>query len=242
MQNVSFRYTRWMNWRHKRAGHLFQGRYKAVLIDADSYLLELVRYIHLNPVRAKMASTPEEYRWSSHRAYLKKESISWLTTDCVLSIFCEKENLARRRYQQFLQEAVDDTIKPDFQHGTIEGRILGDDSFAEEALRKSGEPLIVKVSVDDVLAVVGEHYKLTTTDMAALGRGRRMAEARAVAALIVRETPSLSLSELSKRLNRDLSTLSWGARRIVARAQKAEELAAIVEFLIGQLQNSTRQA
>jgi hypothetical protein len=54
MQNLSFRYTRWINWQTKRTGHLFQGRYKAVLVDSDSYLLELVRYIHLNPVRAGM--------------------------------------------------------------------------------------------------------------------------------------------------------------------------------------------
>ena len=56
MQNLSFRYTRWLNWREQRTGHLFQGRYKAVLVDGDSYLLELVRYIHLNPVRAGMVT------------------------------------------------------------------------------------------------------------------------------------------------------------------------------------------
>ncbi|MDT8445224.1 MAG: transposase, partial [Desulfuromonadales bacterium] len=54
IQNLSFRYTRWVNWRQKRIGHLFQGRHKAILVDADSYLLELVAYIHLNPVRAGM--------------------------------------------------------------------------------------------------------------------------------------------------------------------------------------------
>jgi putative transposase len=242
MQNLSFRYTRSMNWRHKRTGHLFQGRYRAVLIDADSYLLQLIRYIHLNPVRARLAATPEEYRWTSHGAYLGKESIPWLTTDWALSMFSEKEGLARRRYQQFLHEAAYDAIKPEFRLGNIEGRILGDDSFAEEALRKSGEPLMVRSSVDDVLAVVSAHYGMTVKDMAASGKGRREAEARAMAALIVRETPGLSLSELSKRVNRDLSALSWGAKRITARMGKDKQLAATVRKLLSRKQHSISQA
>jgi len=69
IQNISFRYTRYINGRMKRIGHLFQGRYKAILIDADSYLLELVRYIHNNPLRVGLAQAPEQYQWSSHQAY-----------------------------------------------------------------------------------------------------------------------------------------------------------------------------
>jgi len=61
MQNLSFRYTRWMNWRQKRSGHLFQGRYKAVLVDADPYLEKLIRYVHLNPVRSGIVKEPEDY-------------------------------------------------------------------------------------------------------------------------------------------------------------------------------------
>ena len=70
LQNLSFRYTRWVNWRQGKTGHLFQGRYKAVLIDADTYLQELTRYIHLNPVRAGMVRETYKYPWSSYRAYL----------------------------------------------------------------------------------------------------------------------------------------------------------------------------
>jgi len=68
MQNISFRYTRWMNRRHHRIGHLFQGRFRVILCDADAYLLELVRYIHLNPVRAGLVEAPDGYSWSGHRA------------------------------------------------------------------------------------------------------------------------------------------------------------------------------
>jgi REP element-mobilizing transposase RayT len=83
IQNLAFRYTRWGNWRQSRTGHLFQGRYKAVLVDADTYLLELTRYIHLNPVRSGIVRIPEDYPWSGHRAYLGLETIPWLTTEWV---------------------------------------------------------------------------------------------------------------------------------------------------------------
>ncbi len=85
MQNLGFRYTQFINRRHNRKGHLFQGRYKALLIDVDSYLIELVRYLHLNPVRAGMVEYPETYPWSSHQAYPGRQSIFWLTTRWVLS-------------------------------------------------------------------------------------------------------------------------------------------------------------
>jgi REP element-mobilizing transposase RayT len=87
MQNLSQRYTVWMNRQQGRTGHLFQGRYKAILLDADAYLLELLRYIHLNPVRAGIMKLPEGYAWSSHRAYLGQEKIPWLTTDWTLAQF-----------------------------------------------------------------------------------------------------------------------------------------------------------
>ena len=84
-QNLSFRYTRWVYQSRKRIGHLFQGCYKTILVDADSYLLELVRYIHLNPCPVRMVKDPKEYSWSGHRANLGEEQLPWLTTDWILS-------------------------------------------------------------------------------------------------------------------------------------------------------------
>ncbi len=80
---------------------MFPWRYKAILIDADSYLLELVRYIHNNPIRAGLVLGPDQYQWSSHKAYIDKEKVSWLTTDFVLSQFADNEKKARRLFQDF---------------------------------------------------------------------------------------------------------------------------------------------
>jgi putative transposase len=106
VQNVSFRYTRYRNAKEHRTGHLFQGRYKAIVIDAETYLLELIRYIHLNPVRAGIVADPADYRWSSHRAYLGKEVLPWLSTDWILSRYSPRKQSARRQYRNFIAEGI----------------------------------------------------------------------------------------------------------------------------------------
>ena len=94
IQNISFRYTRYINKKEKRIGHLFQGRYKALIVDADSYLLQLIRYIHLNPLRANMVDDLLDYPWSSHLAYLGQLRFSWLTTQVVYDRLMQKKNNA----------------------------------------------------------------------------------------------------------------------------------------------------
>src|SRR3990172_2466665 len=134
MQNLSFRYTRWINKRQKRIGHLFQGRYKAILVDRDSYLLELVRYIHLNPVRARLVRDPAAYRWSGHRAYLGREDIPWLTTDTVLSQLAHTASAARRRYVAFIEAGKGEGHRPEFHGGAEDTRVLGNDRFVEKVI------------------------------------------------------------------------------------------------------------
>lgn len=118
MQNLSFRYTHWINQHQKRFGHLFQGRYRALLVDKDSYLLELVRYIHLNPVRTGLVKHPADYPWSGHRAYLNLETIPWLSTDWVLSQLGGTARSARQRYERFVAEGVGLEQQSSFHRGS----------------------------------------------------------------------------------------------------------------------------
>ncbi len=122
MQNLSFRYTRWVNARQKRTGHLFQGRFKALLVDEDSYLLTLVRYTHLNPVRAGMVSDPIEYPWSSHAVYLGDEVLPWLESQATLSQFSEHLDLARKQYVEFISQGMNEAHQPEFHCGAIDTR------------------------------------------------------------------------------------------------------------------------
>ena len=88
MRHINGAYTTYFNVKRARSGHLFQGRYKAILVGIDEYAKALSRYIHLNPVRAKIVETPEEYAWSSYRSYIgKQKPAKWLYRDFILGYF-----------------------------------------------------------------------------------------------------------------------------------------------------------
>ncbi len=130
LQGINQSYTGWFNRRYETVGHLFQGRYKAILCDRDSYLLSLVKYIHLNPVRARLVKTSKEYLWSSHRFYLRASDKSIVDEDQVLRLFSEdKKTAARRLYGAFVGDGI--TVKKEDIYSTIDRRILGDEAFAE---------------------------------------------------------------------------------------------------------------
>lgn len=96
MQGIQFSYTQRYNRRHRMVGHLFRGRHKAILCDRDAYLLELVRYIHLNPARMKHPQDPWQYRWSSHRSYVGADSPVKIQTSAVLKQFASNMSAGRR--------------------------------------------------------------------------------------------------------------------------------------------------
>jgi putative transposase len=107
MRQVNGVYTQYVNRAHDRVGHLFQGRYASVLVDKDSHLLELCRYIVLNPVRAGLVETPGEYPWSSYRATVGEvRDAAWLDSNTVLIMFGGVPRTARARYRRFVAEGA----------------------------------------------------------------------------------------------------------------------------------------
>jgi putative transposase len=138
VQNLAFRYTRFFNWRHKTIGHLFQGRFKSVLVDSVSYLRELIRYIHLNPVRAKLVDNPTDYRWSSHRAYLMLEEYSWLSKEALLLRFGESLSEAITALNNFVLAGIGIEEEFHFEAGFSDG-ILGEDEFIKTMTMQSEE-------------------------------------------------------------------------------------------------------
>jgi hypothetical protein len=222
MQSLSLRYTKWINYTQARTGHVFQGRYKALLLDADTYLLELVRYVHLNPVRAGIATSPDEYLWSSHHGYLGHEIIPWLTTDWVLSLFSADIRQARSAYSTFVIDGIGEPRRAEFHSGTCEGRILGDDHFTDEAFNKADQRQEENYQLDDVISAVCRLYGVTIEQLQAPGKSRPLADARATATLLVLELPGLRLTELGKMLKRDNASLSRAGRRLAEKAHKDE--------------------
>jgi len=107
MRQLNGIYTQSMNRRHGRVGHVFQGRYKAVLVEKDSYLLELSRYVVLNPVRARMVKDVAKWRWSSYSAMTMKEvAPEWLQTDWILGQFGRQRKRAIAKYIDFVRAGI----------------------------------------------------------------------------------------------------------------------------------------
>ena len=134
MRQLNGVFTQASNRRHQRSGHLFQGRYKGILVDGDSYLLELTRYVVLNPVRAKMVKQPGDWPWSSYEAMMGEvQSPPWLSTDGLLVQFSKQRAAARRRYHQFVLEG----LKEASIWSNLRQQIyLGEDKFVKRAQKK----------------------------------------------------------------------------------------------------------
>lgn len=108
MRQLNGVYTQAFNRRHRRVGHLFQGRYTAILVEKDAHLLELCRYVVLNPVRAQAVAHPRQWAWSSYRATAGEQpSPAWLTVDWVLGQFGARARAAQARYRAFVAEGID---------------------------------------------------------------------------------------------------------------------------------------
>jgi REP element-mobilizing transposase RayT len=107
MRQLNGVYTQTFNRRHRRVGHLFQGRFAAILVEKEPHLLELCRYVVLNPVRAKAVTRPGEWAWSSYRATVgEAPAPAWLTTTWVLEQFGPRQGAARGKYRAFVHEGI----------------------------------------------------------------------------------------------------------------------------------------
>jgi REP element-mobilizing transposase RayT len=152
------------NRRHRRSGQLFQNRYKSILCQEDTYLLELVRYIHLNPIRARLVSDIKalnRYPFCGHAVIMGKKKKEWQDDAYVLRLFSDQRSTARRRYRVFVQKGIQDGKRPEFTGGGLirssggwsvikslrranihfksDERILGDSDFVENVLRAADE-------------------------------------------------------------------------------------------------------
>ncbi|MGA2468606.1 MAG: transposase, partial [Thermodesulfobacteriota bacterium] len=130
MRQLNGIYTQKYNRRHHKPGHIFQGRFKAILVQKENYLLELCRYVVLNPVRAGVVKKPEAWRWSSYQATagLRKKP-DYLTTDWILGLFNSKRTVAQKQYRAFLREGIHRGSPWEELQGQV---LLGEEGFVEK--------------------------------------------------------------------------------------------------------------
>jgi REP element-mobilizing transposase RayT len=212
MRHLNGVYTQRVNRLSRTDGPLFRGRYKSILVDADAYLRQLSRYIHLNPVDAGIVVRPEDYPDSSYRAYLGLVPCpSWLHTSFCLSLFGEEH--ARERYQRFVEAGLDDEILA-FYRKSRPGPILGRPAFrAEVRLRPEVEALradpeipdarrVQRPDLSEVSRVIGVTFGITEDDLRRVSprAGRGHAVARGAFVCLSRFEAGYSLTSIAEWL------------------------------------------
>jgi REP element-mobilizing transposase RayT len=195
MQFLNGSYTSYFNRRHRRSGHLFQGRYKAQLVEEEGYYLEVSRYIHLNPVRVPIVARPEEYRWSSYPGYhWSGKTLPWVTYKNVLGEFSRNLKSARAAYRRFVQAGVQMKPASPFR-SAFEGLIVGGEAFVgriqsllSDKASDSGVPDIERLRSTPTLAQIQEKVcDELAIDPRCWAAGRRSDDAsRAIASYLAR--------------------------------------------------------
>lgn len=216
MQRIAMRYSRYRHKRLETTGHLFERRYKAKLIDVDEYFLTLIRYIHLNPVKAGLVIDPADFPWSSHRAYLGIERLNWLTTDFGLGLFCNDLPKARAAYARFL-DVPPSAINLEDESHPDDRRVLGSDRFVNSipsVLYKPRSPLTLEQLAEDVCKQSVVSSQLVRSRSAA----RSLTPVRIQILEQALDQRIATLTEVARFLHRDPSTLCKLASRSRGRA------------------------
>ena len=231
MQRLGSGYTQYFNRRHRQVGHLFQGRYKAILCDKDSYLLELTRYLHLNPVRAKVVEDPQDYTWSSYGGYVgKTQGRQWLDSTEVLEQFSGNVTEARKLYRRFVLEGLRDGHKEEY-YDVLEGRFLGDNEFAEEIKAKAKIPGSVRMKIrpEALLRAACAVLGCGRAEVMGAGKDRERVRAREAICYVGRSRTELSVTALAKTLGVDPTCISRSVARMESRLGTDTELRKVID-------------
>jgi len=208
IMRVAGQYARGTQSRLQTTGHLFEKRYYPVLVNVDQYFLTLLRYIHLNPVRAGLASSTDAYPWSSHHAYIGRRVEPWVTTDFALSQFSADRARAVDAYRRFVMQPLDAEAQrsPLEDCNPSDRRILGSDDFAQRLFGPGWQPRSSK-TLDVLIEDACARFNCSPTELGSVSRKPHLVAARA---FVVHQAVSgrvASVAEVARKFNRDESSL-----------------------------------
>ena len=231
MHYLNGAYTTYINVKRRRCGHLFQGRFKSIIVDKDIYLLELSRYVHLNPVRANMVEKPEQYPHSSYASYVGTSTDSFVTTSSVLDMVSTKVHERRKRYREYVERVVAGGCESPFK-AVYGGIILGSTDFIKDALSRierqqlekeetsCRRPLSASNLVTEVLSLACQQSGLTLEQMNDPG----CKDVRKKVLYLLKEETSSSNREIGDLLGMRPAAVAKAYQRYVQLMEKDEQL------------------
>jgi len=225
MRQLNGIYTQRFNRRHRRAGHLMQGRFKAILVEKEPHLLELCRYVVLNPVRAGAARSARDWRWSSYRATAGyAPSPGWLDIDGVLSLFGGRRAAARERYRSFVSDGIRAEYAP--WQALTHQVLLGGEEFVDLARSLAGgyalgrevpraQRDLRRPTLEAIARKAARAFRVREEDI----RRKRGGPVRLAVALAARRQAALPLREIGAFLG----VCSWSASHMATAAERLIE-------------------
>lgn len=250
MRHINGVYTQRFNRQNKKEGQLFRGRYKAVLVDKDNYLLEVLRYIHRNPLKAGLVKTLEEFSWSSHKAYLSKANKwSWLQREVLLTQLTPVISRQKSAYLEFVSLGESEEIEKFYSLKKLSS-MLGSSSFKEYVKEKFvsninrveiPESKALAPDVDKVISIVCEHYKVTKQEMLYSRRGAENI-ARDIAIYLVRRLCCKTLPNVGSEFGiNNYSTVSSVVQRVKKRIERDRTLQKELRIIEGKAKKSQKR-
>ena len=208
MQSLQLNYTQYFNRRYKKSGHLFQGRYKAILCQKESYLLELIRYIALNPIRAKLAKSLVAWPWSSYAEIVAQRKPEIISAGDVLGLFGIQRGATVSAFQRFVNDGLSEGHKQEY-YRLKDQRILGENEFAEDIIKNTVTDFEYRrISIDETVDIVAKHMGVGREVILSTTNERRGAEGKALVSYICRTIGGFRSKNVSRYFKRSEPAIS----------------------------------
>ena len=237
MQAFQTSYTVYFNKRHGRTGHVFEQRYKAMLVEKDNYLLQVSRYIHLNAMSAKLAERAQDYRWCSYGSYLKGRGIPGLKTETVLGQLNGSKTRQLQQYREYVEGGQEERLKnpaPEVRQQIY----VGGEEFIE-ATQKRGKVLPIterRYSLRRIIKSVSAVTGIGETEMRQRQRGEAIKASREMLCYVARHHGQVRMSELAKLLQvKESSTPSHAVRRAEERLKVEANFRRLLDQVMQEL-------
>jgi putative transposase len=239
---INSSYTNYINRKRNRSGHLLQGRYKGILVDRDSYLLELSRYVHLNPVRANLVEKPEDYRYSSYHSYVYSNKDPMVFTDLIMGMISRDGKNAQQEYRAFAERGMTEGLNYPLA-GVYGGVILGSKGFIKEALTRLQDSVFEQKEIarggqlnrrwecEEILGAVRSHFQ-TPSELA----GRK--ESRDATIYLLKKYASATNEQIGELFGRmSYSAVAKAHRRFADRMTSNRSLRKAIAAVTSEMSN-----
>jgi len=240
MHYINGSYTGYINRRKRRSGHLFQGRYKSILVDVDSYLLELSRYIHLNPVRAKIVKRPEDYPYSSYKSFISKKKEDIVHRDLILEMISGSRRNPQKIYMEFVERSMEEDAEDPLKN-LYAGSILGGKGFIKEALDRLKDDtffgkeetsyrteLQVAFATEQIIDSIASYFELTPEEVL-----KDRGDCRNITIHLMKKRTSVTNKQIGDLFGGlSFTAVSKANQRFIVRMKKDRKLRRRVEDLL----------